>query len=784
MSKQEDWWPSSRAAILVILGLATGTAVVQRSPGAPARSAPGATTAEPSETARATGLAAAEHVVELLAETVGADLENIEAREAAVAWRDYLCLKTPRTPDDTQARMLAALDAVAIRLGGRPHAEIHPHDAPLNALQLDDALGVIRAHAAFENGDVEIKKRRAVVTDHFESGSPRNSVDVIARKASERQMKVRWLIAMLPDYIDSQTRRLFDSGLAGIQQAAGTLDYTLDRFHLPGWSAHDHPGARPSSAHDSEPGALLFRSSRPGENELLVVLVVTEMPTLGVHRNAMRSSIALIDAWSEASSGALDTLRVMGPFFSGSVPSLKDTLESLEDESLAEPRTAQIVTGTATDPTIDRHLGSLSARGVHVSFQSIVPNNDEVRSTLLNRLKELNPKWACGNGIALLVEGNTKFGQSLLIRKGDAGQKAYDQAVEPERQPSGSDDAEACLPPLQVTFPLHISRLRANVDAEAPTVSLLAPPAVKLKLTESTQPLDVIPSMTPDLTASVVDSAVDNLLAALHRERYSAIGIFATDARDHLFLARRIAKAVPDVLMFGTQADLLYVNREYAPFLRGTLIASSFPVFSQTQLMAAATNDALRRQFTTASEQGAYNATLTLLADRHTAEVTLIDGTFGPPCSQKECAPRIWLSVVGSNAMWPIDSSVNLDGQMPRENGADQAGGNERTKKRLPRPITAAPPSIVAAAMTVFAVALVHLLGLLFTLAAPKNARPHPHRPHPVRTKEDIAEAAKDLAAMCHWQNSRVLWNLYPPSDVVRPPAPPHAEQDANTEAS
>ena len=770
MSKQEDWWPSSRAALLVVLGLATGTAVVQRSPGAPPRPSPSAAAAETSEAAHASGLSAAEHVIELLADSVGADLENLEARDAAVAWRDYLCLKSPRIPDDTQARMLSALDAVAIRLGGRAHADVHPADAPLHAIQLTDALSVIRAHVAFEGGDPEIKKRRAVVTEYFETSGPKNSIDTIARKAGARQMKVRMLIAMLPDYIDSQTRRLFDSGLAGIQQAAGTLGYTLDRFHLPGWSAHDHPGARPPSAHDSEPGALLFRSSRSAENELLVVLIVTEMPTLGVHRNAMASSIALIDAWAEASSGSLDTLRILGPFFSGSVPSLKDIFESLENESAGEPRTVQIVTGTATDPSIEQQLRSVSAQGVHVSFQAIVPNNDQVRTALLDRLKELNPKWRCGNAIALLVEGNTKFGQSLLIRKSDSTHKDADA--------SRSNSADDCLPPLEVTFPLHISRLRATVDAEAPTVSLLTPPAVKLKLTESTQPMDVVPSMTPDLTASVVDSAVDNLLAALHRERYSAIGIFATDARDHLFLARRIAKAVPDVLMFGTQADLLYVNREYAPFLRGTLIASSYPVFSQTQLLADATNDALRRQFTTASEQGAYNATLTLLADRHTDAVTLIDGTFGPPCAEKACAPRVWLSVVGSNAMWPIDSSVNLDDQLPGEKPVTLTNDEENAQKRLPRPITAAPPSIVAAAMTVFAVALVHLLGLMFTLTAPKHAaRPNPHRTHHVRNKQDIAEAAKDLAAMCHWQNSRVLWNFYPPSDVVRPPAPPHAEK-------
>jgi len=764
MSKQEDWWPSSRAAILVILGLATGTAVVQRSPGAPTRSSSATAAAEPSATAHASGLVAAEHVIELLADAIGVDLDNVEAREAAATWRDYLCLKTPAKPDHAHARMMAALDAVVVDLGGRPHAEIHPYDARVIPLQLADALSAIRAHTTFEDADAGIKKRQALVTDYYATANPKTNVEMIERKARLRRIRVKFLVTMLPDYVDSQTRRLFDSGLAGIQQAAGALDYTFDRFHLPGWSAHDQPGTRPSSAHDSEPGAVLFRRTpeHPDErfaSELLLVLVVTEMPTLGVHRNALTSSIALIDAWHDAQGGdvtrARAELRVLGPFFSGSVASLKDVLDSLNDKSPNVPRKVQIVTGTATDPTIARSL-AVTVGNEPVTFESIVPNNTDVHNALLLRLAELNPKWQCGSGIALLVESNTRFGQSM-----------DEQA---DMYPVKGDDGKRCPQPLRVRFPLHISHLRASVDADTTATSLLQP-AIKLRLTESTQPVDLIPSMTPDLTASVVDSAVDNLLAALKRERFSAIGIFATDARDHLFLARRIAKAIPDVLMFGTQSDLLYINREYAPFLRGTLIASSYPVFNQTQLLSSGTNMEPRRQFTTASEQGAYNATLTLLAETRAERNKLVDAKFETCTPAKACARPLWLSVIGSKAIWPIARTSAVDARLTASEPRD-------------RPVTAAPPSIVAAAMTVFAVALVHLFGLLVALKAPKTlSHQHPHRPHHLSSKQDVAEAAKDVAAMCHWQNSRAFWNFYPPSDVARPVTPPHPQGLARREA-
>ena len=767
MSKQEDWWPSSRAALLVVLGLATGTAVVQRSPGAPPRPSPAAASpADTPPTAHASGLTAAEHVIDLLADAVGVDRDGVQAREAATEWRDYLCLKTPAKPDRTHRRMMAALDAVVINLGGPSHAMTHP-SSHLEEVPLDDALSVIRAHSAFEGGDSEVRKMRALVTDYFESSDPAETIASIERTVARRDMKVDFLIAMLPDYIDSQTRRLFDSSLTGIQQAAGALGYTLDRFHLPGWSAHDQAAAKTAAAHDSEPGALLFRytpkedaraSDKPGtardHDKFLVVLIVTEMPTLGVHRNALRSSVAVIDAWRIATNrrtieqgvhvagdeGA--TLNILGPFFSGSVPSLSDALQSLIDYAPRQPRSVRIVTGTATDPEIKKKLPKLHFGPRAVTFQALVPDNTAVRTALLNHLAKLNPDWQCRKGIALLVEGNTKFGQSIIEK---------DTIVEPK---------DACSEPLEVTFPLHVSRLRAAVDADAPAVPRLVAPAVKLKLTESTQPMDLIPSMTPELTASVVDSALDNLLSSLRRERFTAIGIFATDARDHLFLARRIAKTIPDVLMFGTQSDLLYVNPEYAPFLRGTVIASSYPVFNQTQLLMNGPIDKPRRQFTTASEQGLYNAAIALMPETPAARTKMVDAGFTSRCvGDKPCDPPVWLSVIGSNAIWPIaHSDPAIDRLLPQKGSGH-------------RPVTSAPPSIVAPAIAVFGIALVHFFAWLVARQNHKSGAPSSahRRHHSLGSRKEIAAAAQDLAATCHWHRSRVLWNLYPPSDLSRP---------------
>ena len=119
------------------------------------------------------------------------------------------------------------------------------------------------------------------------------------------------IIATLPDPIESGFSVKLDDDIDAIQRAALAEGYVLDRFKLPwptpieraaeGGNAEidqsddteptpDNPappGGKPVLR--SEPGVLLFRDDHA--HRLLVVFVVGETPTSGIHKPALRKSL-------------------------------------------------------------------------------------------------------------------------------------------------------------------------------------------------------------------------------------------------------------------------------------------------------------------------------------------------------------------------------------------------------------------------------------------------------------------------------------------------------------
>lgn len=599
----------------------------------------------------------------------------------------------------------------------------------------------------------------------------------VARRLEAENFSVDFVIASLPDYVDSHVKRLFDPAVAGIQQAAARLGYTLERFVLPGASSveqqkhedeHEAEDKRRTEAeqrdHEAEPGAILFRlvenqqitrpahqhgaSNRaypralietPGALEppasktlvwpdqrqrLLVVLVIAETPTSGLHQEAFLSAAELVARWREtypdmqesadAAGAAGVLLRVLGPTFSGTALSLRAALQrfraamlGMQGSKLATaPLDAWVVTGSATADETGDVIESASSDQFVVRFGRTVSSSADILHALGVYLGGLRPEWARGKGVALLVESNTTFGNSAA------------------KTAAASDDASTR--PLQVDtivrFPLHVSRLRRLAVATA-AVGQSAANRPRFSLEDSTTtPSDLLPSTTPELTSAVVEHAVQNVLAALRREGATAVGILATDARDHLFLAREISQQIPNALMFGTDADLLYLHDDYAPFLRGTVIASTYPLFNETQLEAANGRRDGRSQFALNIEQGISNAVVGLVSgvracDDAPALWCMADARYltdyATPGGWEQAtpggvlrAPPVWLSVVGRDALWPVASVPSVrDDHMLRV--LDPA-----TREHA-RVAAFASPWAIGVAAVVIAAALVHAAGLV-----------------------------------------------------------------------
>ncbi|NOT61582.1 MAG: hypothetical protein HOP19_15300 [Acidobacteria bacterium] len=486
---------------------------------------------------------------------------------------------------------------------------------------------------------------------------------------------IEFMIVALPDPRDSRFNYLFDRNLDAIQRAVETAGYVLDRFDFPWQERGDDKvtdnktDAAKTPRYLREPGVVLFRDSdnradetnaaHSGKNKLLALLLVGETPTAGVNQTTLTSAleqVAQLSGWrgKANATAALRAVRLMAPLFSGSQDSLEIALQNWLASFATSPPHFDIISGSAM--AVDgnkfrRHVRDpLRQRGVNQpDFYSTVIPSHFATEALIHYL-ELNDAEAADK-IALLTEGNTTFGQAVRENR---KQDVNDKSVQSDKV-------------LKLPFPLHISQLR-NASEKARSNQTGAPfemrdirrPLLPLLMEDTRETKDVVPLFSQLETASA-ELVLSNLLTEINRERIRYVGIVASDVKDILFLVSEIRRHCPNTVPFTFVADLLYLRPEINPDLRGTLIATTYPLFVQNQLWTtpfpgqpgvAVKND--RIQFPSHISQGAYNATLALLDKPGLMREygSPFDIHFDNQTAKRK--PALWISIVGTNNLWPL----------------------------------------------------------------------------------------------------------------------------------
>jgi hypothetical protein len=474
-------------------------------------------------------------------------------------------------------------------------------------------------------------------------------------------LDVQFLIATVPDPRDSSLAYLFDRHVASLELATETAEYAVDRFELP-WSLQETaPGQGQEglgesesdelSVHAQKPGIILFRNTH-SRSKLLVVFLVGETPTAGIHKSALKDAFAQATQWCRRHPRAnadCSRFRLLGPTFSGSKDSLVNAVSEWPD------RPAQlhleIVSGSATAIEPEDLKTELAEHDIESSFQSALMRDS---ITLDEVFKFLNEKKVKDTDVVFLTEGSTLYGKEIRFRRRKV---------------------------LRVTYPLHISQLR-TVSEKSRREALEAasetprtrPKNLPLSLDGGENGKDVIPNFSPFETFST-ELVLSSLLSSISRENKPYIGIFATDVRDLIFLAHEIRKQFPNSVLFTFGADLLYLHTDVNPDLQGMLLFSTYPLFSMNQVWTHPDIDhgslttstswlnghEWRWQFPSDTSQGVYNATLGLIyAGDGMLETDLPFQEKGPVCVQDTSArtklpcPSLWLSAVGKTDIWPI----------------------------------------------------------------------------------------------------------------------------------
>jgi len=505
------------------------------------------------------------------------------------------------------------------------------------------------------------------------------------RDETDRRSKYQldFIIVTIPDPLDSRLPYLFDRNLGSIQRAAESQGLVLDRFDLPWIEEIRRRGAgkdkdtplseadeeRMRATHDfrSSPGFLLFRDPAIGKSpddkpRAVLLFLVGETPTAGIHKTAMLSALKQIDSLcgsgDDSRRGLLPTgvphpnqsvcleIKILGPSFSGSAESLDFTLHSwLESrpEQLMTPH-FRIRSGTATAiPYLEStSIGKSYFQFPQVSrstFASTVVRDEILVKDLFEYLETQRTPVAPFR-VAFLTEANTAYGSSVR------------NAVTEHESTTGAQ--VTALP-----FPLHISRLRSESEkARKDRQQAFQQDTPKINTSrflplptedDSGEASDSVPSVS-QLDISSSELILSNLLATISEEQFHYAGIAATDVRDVIFLAREIREHSPSTVIFSLNADLLYAHPEANPNMRGMLVITPYPLFTLNQLwMSADPKIGTRNQFPDQSSEGVYNAMLAMLNSTDFLE-------YSSPFEPRDRArkPPLWIMTVGRDGFWPV----------------------------------------------------------------------------------------------------------------------------------
>src|SRR3954452_90625 len=326
------------------------------------------------------------------------------------------------------------------------------------------------------------------------------------------------LIATLPDPTDSHLDWAFDSDFEAILRAYERAGYVLDRFWLPWTEKSDTmvawgDGASSRRVREVYPGVVLFRrdssdafvstiynsagiqARAPGTPSLQLLYIVGEIPTRGVHKDALARALEDRDLVLRL-AGPRDDLRIVGPAFSGSARSMAIVLDRWRAAHPGEH--VQVITGSATG----NDVRLLLENGGQLRFGATVHTDDALMQTLVQRV--LCPLDIPDDQVAVLRESGTAYGRDVA-----AGTTIP--------IPCGDGRALSQSSFLNIPFPMNIGSLRGELEA---VVARQEPAAdvphsrARLTLRDPDRPGDR-PSLSSQLTTPTNELMMDEIERAV-----------------------------------------------------------------------------------------------------------------------------------------------------------------------------------------------------------------------------------------------------------------------------
>ena len=507
---------------------------------------------------------------------------------------------------------------------------------------------------------------------------------------------LRFLILLVPDPDQTSMSHEFDPTLSAALRATESAGFLARRWSpMPGFPPTKNDaaqnGSNPGSGRDKKiksttsaapsdekkspspgpkrPAAVLSvpTSSSDSDSSIkLLTLLVPESPTWGVDQERLASAIDLIDrhgrlhekpGHSDSSNHVpciSQPIRIIGPAFSGSIDSLAKVLNA---RISCAPRHTDlpsviIYNGRSVSPNLEPL--KFAPPGA-IRFKSTIYTNTQMATAFRRYLKKTHSFLTAPPRFAVLLESNTAHGQAA--RQGIT----KDDEADDEEMRKLSRRVE------YFSFPLNISRIREEYAARG---YFSSGEQTKLQSPDRFSPMemagqrgegDLIPVVSPGPSAMGGELALSQSLLAIERGRFNWAAITATNTYDRLFLAEKVRGACPDIRLCFMTASTLDVHHTATPYLRGTIVFSTYPLDPISQTWTASPGwQGTRKRVTKISfgnyfEEGIYNATVAHLSDLELDKTPdLLDYAYPAAAPQKGAVPSVWISVIGQRSLYPL----------------------------------------------------------------------------------------------------------------------------------
>ncbi|MGC2111920.1 MAG: phage holin family protein [Candidatus Korobacteraceae bacterium] len=483
---------------------------------------------------------------------------------------------------------------------------------------------------------------------------------------------VHYIIATLPDPMHTHFPLLFDRLTEALQQGAQDQGYNYDDSWLP-WSDQTHSYDRLedqqkagalSDAKEKQPGVLVFRKALSSSDiekcgkagpttlpcllpysEGLVVFVVGENPTGGINLEQFNNAVAWVRKLSATADPKVPLdIKILGPYFSGSFPSLAQAL--LAGKLVySKQASAQGSTGTT------QNSSSKAAASAAESQESTVPSKKKKAESVAKKtptpgLKAENPTptaapsqndQASGEPKSLTIYsgsvtsetamrwfttflGNSanrtfysfqenddlmidRYCQYLTSLSYDTGklailsedETAYGGGQADPSNPSASKSPncinQAEHGPLYLYYPRDIASLRSAYEQESSSNSgssrnqsrdLLS--GLPLTLAEpSSRQHDTIRTYGGSETPLSQEATLWGMMSLFSAHDIQFILLRSSNTLDQIFLTRLLSKAYPQGRIILTSADLLFRRSSETAGFRGTMTLTTYPLFTWQQ---------------------------------------------------------------------------------------------------------------------------------------------------------------------------------------------------------